>query len=101
MSLLEALAQGLPALVSPEVDRLVPVLSRDAGWVAPPADLGQRLEALANVPAADWSRRISAARQLARGYDWDVVAAAYEEVYSAAVRGRAAGGGALPDAVAP
>jgi hypothetical protein len=42
------------------------------------------LEAIATLPAAEWSRRAEAARQLAQDYDWDDVAAAYDAVYQAA-----------------
>jgi glycosyltransferase involved in cell wall biosynthesis len=93
MSLLEALGAGVPALVSPEVDRLVPVRARGAGWVSAPDDLGVTLEALVTAPATEWSRRAAAARDLARDYDWDAVARSYEEVYEAAVRRWRAGGG--------
>ncbi len=92
MSLLEALAHGTPALVTQEVDRLVPVSSRGAGWVSTPDDLGRLLEAIAALPSAEWSTRVDAARRLARDYDWDRVAAAYEEVYRAAVQRWTAGG---------
>ena len=95
MSLLEALGAGVPALVSPEVDRLVPVRARGAGWVSAPDDLGATLEALAVAPATERSRRATAARDLARDYDWDVVASSYVEVYDAAVRRWRAGGGPL------
>jgi glycosyltransferase involved in cell wall biosynthesis len=81
MSLLEALAHGVPALVTPEVDRLVPVGSRRAGWVSDPNLLGRTLEALATVPHADWSQRAESARALSRDYDWDEVSAAYEVIY--------------------
>jgi glycosyltransferase involved in cell wall biosynthesis len=91
MSLLEALAQGIPSLVTPEVDRLVPVSHSGAGWVSPPSELGSTLEAVATLSTAEWSRAAEAARRLARGYDWDDVAAAYEEVYRTARQRWAAG----------
>jgi glycosyltransferase involved in cell wall biosynthesis len=91
MSLLEALAQGVPSLVTPEVDRLVPVSRRGAGWVSAPKELGRTLETLATLPSAEWSGRAEAARDLARDYDWDKVAAAYEDVYDAALRRWTAG----------
>jgi glycosyltransferase involved in cell wall biosynthesis len=100
MSLLEALAQGVPSLVSPEVDRLVPVSRSGAGWVSAPSDFGPTLEAVAKLPAAEWSKAAAAARRLARSYDWDDVAAAYEAVYQAArqrwAEGTTAARGASP-----
>jgi poly(glycerol-phosphate) alpha-glucosyltransferase len=100
MSLLEALAQGVPSLVSPEVDRLVPVSRSGAGWVSAPSELGATLEAVAKLPTAEWSKVAAAARRLARSYDWDDVAAAYEAVYQAArqrwAEGTTAARGASP-----
>jgi glycosyltransferase involved in cell wall biosynthesis len=100
MSLLEALAQGIPSLVSPEVDRLVPVSRSGAGWVSAPSKLGATLEAVAKLPAAEWSKASDAARRLALSYDWDDVAAAYEEVYRTArqrwAEGTTAARGASP-----
>jgi glycosyltransferase involved in cell wall biosynthesis len=85
MSLLEALAQGVPSLVSPEVDRLVPISNSGAGWVSAPHGLARTLEALTTLSPAEWSAHSEAARDLARDFDWDDVAAAYEEVYRAAL----------------
>jgi glycosyltransferase involved in cell wall biosynthesis len=96
MSLLEALAQGTPALVSPEVDRLVPVSAAGAGWVSASEGLGRVLEGLAGLSPDEWSSAGGAARALARGYDWDTVAAAYEDLYGAARRRWAARAGAVP-----
>jgi glycosyltransferase involved in cell wall biosynthesis len=91
MSLLEALAQGIPSLVTPEVDRLVPVSHSGAGWVSAPSELGATLETVATLSTAEWSRAADAARRLARSYDWDDVAAAYEDVYRTAHQRWAAG----------
>ena len=101
MSLLEALAQGVPALVTPEVDRLVPVGARGAGWVSAADGLGATLDALAAVPPAGWSERAAAARELAGDYDWDAVAEACERAYGAALRQWAAGPAAVRGAVHP
>jgi glycosyltransferase involved in cell wall biosynthesis len=99
MSLLEALAAGVPALVTPEVDRLVPVGARGAGWVSTPDGLGGALQHLATVPDLEWSTRAAAARELARNYDWDAVAAAHEQAYDAVLRRWRAGGGRVHRAV--
>jgi hypothetical protein len=42
---------------------------------------------LAALPPQEWSQRAEAARELARGYDWDEVAACYEAVYRTAIQG--------------
>jgi glycosyltransferase involved in cell wall biosynthesis len=99
MSLLEALALGVPALVSPEVDRLVPVSGRGAGWVSTPEGLGRALEALAPLAPDEWLRRRAAAQALAGEYDWDAVAAAYEDLYGAVRRRWTAEAGTIPGAV--
>ena len=79
MVLLEALAHGTPALVSPQVEQLVPVAGRGAGWVGAPGRYGATLEALATLSAVEWSAHGAAARALAAGYGWDAVAAYYEQ----------------------
>jgi glycosyltransferase involved in cell wall biosynthesis len=86
MALLEALAHGIPALVSPAVDRLVGVAEAGAGWTAAPSELGAvlgRLELLDNLELA---RRAGAARALAARYDWTTVAARYEAAYAGVLR---------------
>jgi hypothetical protein len=65
MSLLEALSHGTPALVTPAVDRLVPVADAGAGWVAAPQELGAVLRELERLGPAAWRARALAAR-----YDW-------------------------------
>ena len=91
MSLLEALVQGIPSLVTPEVDRLVPVSHSGAGWVSGPSEVGATLETVATLSTAEWSRAAEAARRLARRYDWDAVSTAYEDVYRTADQRWAAG----------
>ncbi|MDP9022193.1 MAG: glycosyltransferase [Actinomycetota bacterium] len=83
MALLEALSHGTPALVTPVVERVVPVAASGAGWMAPPAELGPILQRLASANRGDWSGHRAAARRLAARYDWDAVAERYEEVYAA------------------
>jgi glycosyltransferase involved in cell wall biosynthesis len=81
MSLLEALAAGLPAIVSARVNELVDVAGAGAGWVAGEADLGSALEALARSPEEEKGQLREAAVALARQYEWDKVAARYEDAY--------------------
>src|SRR4029450_12730095 len=46
IALLEALAQGRPAVVSPAVESGIGVEAAGAGWVAADGELGQRLRVL-------------------------------------------------------
>jgi glycosyltransferase involved in cell wall biosynthesis len=85
MALLEALSFGTPAVVSPEVERLVPVAASGAGWVA---DAG-RLPSVLREASSEAVGRADAARALAARYDWDAVAREYGEAYRLA-RDRAA-----------
>jgi glycosyltransferase involved in cell wall biosynthesis len=81
MSLLESLAHGTPAVVSPTVERLVAIERAGAGWVATGDQLGQLL----NVLSGAGTRRIAAERaalNLAEAYDWDRVAECYETAYT-------------------
>jgi glycosyltransferase involved in cell wall biosynthesis len=80
LSLLEALAHGLPALVSPPVEAAVPVAGAGAGWVAEPHELGRTLTAIA--PDAS-GRRQRAARALAGRYSWERTAEALGTLYAA------------------
>jgi glycosyltransferase involved in cell wall biosynthesis len=90
MSLLEALSHGTPALVSLEVESLVPVAASGAGWTASPNTVGDTLRRLAGLDAARMSRHREAALRLSTDYDWDAVAAQYEAAYERAI-GRPAG----------
>jgi glycosyltransferase involved in cell wall biosynthesis len=81
MSLLEALSHGTPALVTPAVDRLVPVADAGAGWVAAPQELGAVLRELEHLEPAAWRARADRARALAARYEWTAVARRYEAAY--------------------
>ena len=85
MALLEALAAGKPAVVSPEVGRLVPIATSGAGWVAAEGDLPATLSRVAAAEAADVARWGEAARLLAGRYDWDSVAQQYAAAYGEAL----------------
>jgi glycosyltransferase involved in cell wall biosynthesis len=82
LSLLEALSYGLPAIVSPAVDRLVGVVRAGAGWSVLPADLGELLRGLQHLDHGERTRRRSAAQALASRYDWETVALRYETAYA-------------------
>ena len=85
LALLEALAHGTPALVSPVVDRLVPVARAGAGWVASPSDLAPTLRHAAALLPRDRGRLQQAARGLAARYSWDAVATLAADAYRRAV----------------
>jgi glycosyltransferase involved in cell wall biosynthesis len=82
IALLEALAHGVPSVVSPAVDRLVGVSDAGAGWVAEAPELGALLRRLASLGSRERDRHARAARALAAGYDWTAVAARYEATYA-------------------
>jgi glycosyltransferase involved in cell wall biosynthesis len=82
LSLLEALAHGIPAVVSPAVDQLVGVVSADAGWSAAPADLGALLQRLYRLGGRELKDRAAAARALARRYSWTTAAVSHEAAYA-------------------
>jgi glycosyltransferase involved in cell wall biosynthesis len=88
LSLLEALAHGLPAVVSLAVDRLLGVAAAGAGWSAAPADLGALLQNLQHLDERERKRRGAAARTLAARYDWTSIARRYETAYAGVLEGR-------------
>lgn len=87
MALLEALSHGTPALVSPAVERCVPVAASGAGRVAAPTEVGRVLEELARLDDGSREALSRAALRLAAGYEWLVVARRYEEAYVSVVGG--------------
>ena len=88
MVLLEALAHGSPAIVSPEVEGFVPVAAGGAGRVATPATLGRVMEELAAVERGSKAALSEAARELAARHGWPLVARRYEEAYGSVVTDR-------------
>ncbi len=86
MALLEALAHGVPALVSREVERSVGVAAAGAGWVTEPKDLGLSLGSVAQTDLTDWTRKRSAAASFAAAFDWADIAARYEGAVTEAIR---------------
>jgi glycosyltransferase involved in cell wall biosynthesis len=85
MSLLESLAHGTPAVVSPTVERLVAVERARAGWTSSPGQLGKLLNRLCEA-RAELMAAGRAALELARAYDWDRIAERYEAAYAMVVR---------------
>jgi glycosyltransferase involved in cell wall biosynthesis len=84
MSLLEALALGRPAVVSPAVEGLIGVDAAGAGWVADEESLGSVLRHLEGEHRDELARRGRAALLLSRRYDRDSVALRYEAAYERA-----------------
>jgi glycosyltransferase involved in cell wall biosynthesis len=90
MALLEALALGTPAVVSPAVARVIDVEAAGAGWVARPGHLGTLLRDIGEGGNQQLRSRGDAARLVARRYDWDAVAEQYEAVYEQVLRSKKA-----------
>jgi glycosyltransferase involved in cell wall biosynthesis len=85
MALLEALCLGKPAVVSSAVERLIGVDAAGAGWVADEGELGPLLRHLQDRGRGELVRRGTAALQLSKRYDWDLVAERYESAYERAL----------------
>lgn len=71
MALLAALGHGVPALVSPEVDRAVGIAAAGAGWVCPPDGLAERLRNLSRQDGRKWEQATAAAVEHSKRSDWD------------------------------
>jgi glycosyltransferase involved in cell wall biosynthesis len=82
MALLEAATLGIPAVVSPEVERSTGVAAYGAAWLTHPDELGATLRRLARAERSEWAARSSEAIRYARGHDWPSIAAEYETVYA-------------------
>jgi glycosyltransferase involved in cell wall biosynthesis len=82
LCVLEALACGVPVLVSPQVNLAAEVATAGAGWVAP-IDKAAIAAALAGAMASESERRRrgDAGRSLASGYAWPSIAVKLHEVY--------------------
>jgi glycosyltransferase involved in cell wall biosynthesis len=95
LSLLEALAHGIPAVVTPAVDRLVGVVAAGAGWSAAPSELAARLCTLRDLDDRERARRATAARALSARYDWATVALRYEAAYAGVLSSLSRADGAI------
>jgi glycosyltransferase involved in cell wall biosynthesis len=82
LCVVEAMAQGVPVLVSPEVGVAADVQATGAGWVSSlePESLGRTLVAALSDPE-ERRRRGEAGRALSRKFDWTNVAAMLEGLY--------------------
>ena len=80
---LEAMARGVPVLLSPQVNLAGEIAAADAGWIVERDDLTAGL-AVALAGESERARRGRAARVFAQGYSWKKTAAdlidLYEEV---------------------
>jgi glycosyltransferase involved in cell wall biosynthesis len=90
VALLEALSLGIPAVVSPAVDRTIGVEAAGAGWVVNDDGLTAALERLETAGRDELLKRRTSAWSLARRYDWSSVAERYEAAYEGVVRRRRA-----------
>lgn len=71
--LIEPMLLGVPAMVSDEVERRVPVKSTGAGWITRPDEIGQTLTAIREAPATQRRAAGDQAKVLAETYLWDAV----------------------------
>jgi glycosyltransferase involved in cell wall biosynthesis len=78
IALLEALAYGTPALLSPTVERATGVAGAGAGWVAPSEDLTDALLEISRSDDATWRERRSNAHRFVRSFEWGEVVQRYE-----------------------
>jgi glycosyltransferase involved in cell wall biosynthesis len=89
MALLEAMSYGTPAVVSPEVGRLLDVEHAGAGWTTRDGEsLGALLIQFPDDGRPELESRERAARELAKRYEWDAVAERYEHAYKMVLRSR-------------
>ncbi len=90
IALVEAMACGLPAVVSPGVNLAAEIEAADAGWVTAPtiAKVTETLRAVMTKPA-ELNRRGELARQFAGRFRWTTVASALLSIYDDVLRGRA------------
>ncbi len=89
LAVAEAMAAGVPVLVSPAVNLANDILAHGAGWVAPrdPASWEQALRLILN-DADELERRGRRARSAAERYRWPAVARQLAEVYDGVLRRR-------------
>lgn len=82
MAMLEAMAAGTPAALSPEVERTLDVDAGGARWVVPGHDHAGLARLLGDLADLDLTPHREAARRVAASYPWKPVAARYEDLYA-------------------
>ena len=87
MALLEALYQGVPAVVSREVEQSIPVGTEGAGWVTDPAGLSELLIRLGGTGPDVWTRVRGAAARYGAAFSWPDIAGRYERSLTQALEG--------------
>ncbi len=92
MALLEATAWGVPAMVSPEVDRVLGVEESGAGWRVVPDRLAEALRIALDEDEDRRAGRKEAARAFAARYTWSDAARAYAALYRRVLAGAGASG---------
>ena len=80
LSVMEAMARGVPVLVSPHVNLAPEIEAANAGWVVDLAHVKEGLAAALNNEA-ERARRGEAARQLSQQYSWQRTATDLIELY--------------------
>ena len=90
LCVMEALACGVPVLVSPQVNLAAEIELAGAGWVVEiEKEALQAVLASALSSEGERSRRGTAGRTLARLFDWSAVATKLADLYSSILKGKA------------
>ena len=90
IAVVEAMACGLPVLISDRVNIWREVVADHAGLAAPcdPAAFAERITAMLAVPATLAAMGVAGRAAVERRYDWANIALRLEQVYGAIVAGR-------------
>jgi glycosyltransferase involved in cell wall biosynthesis len=80
LSVLEAMARGVPVLVSPHVNLAPEIAAADAGWIVDREALSDRLSAVLD-DETERARRGRAARQFSLAYSWQRTARELAQLY--------------------
>jgi glycosyltransferase involved in cell wall biosynthesis len=89
VSIAEAMASGVPVLITPAVNLSPDVAAATAGWVLPrDLESWEAGLALAMTDSADRRRRAIAARVLAERFQWPSIARQLRDLYGSIAGGR-------------